>query len=153
MTFVLPSAQRPKDEREKIPVVLLRAMLALAVTTVAIVGAAVITDRTPSGQPKVTPISSERSVILQGHDAKAVTVRTADGAILADLPHGGFITVVQNGLTRARMIRGVSGNPPVSLQRYENGRLTLFDPETGWSVELGVFGSDNKAAFERLLTE
>ena len=31
MTFVLPSAQRPKDEREKIPVVLLRAMLALAV--------------------------------------------------------------------------------------------------------------------------
>ena len=33
MTFVLPSAQRPKDEREKIPVVLLRAMLALAVGT------------------------------------------------------------------------------------------------------------------------
>ena len=47
MTFVLQSAQRPKDEREKIPVVLLRAMLALAVATVAIVGAAVPSTVTP----------------------------------------------------------------------------------------------------------
>ena len=42
---------------------------------------------------------------------------------------------------------------PVRLIAYANGRLTVLDPETGWSVELGDFGSDNKAAFERLMTK
>jgi putative photosynthetic complex assembly protein len=40
---------------------------------------------------------------------------------------------------------------PVRLVSFANGRLSLEDPETGWSVELYGFGSDNEAAFQRLL--
>jgi len=39
----------------------------------------------------------------------------------------------------------------VRLVAYDNGRLTLHDDRTGWSVELHAFGDANKAAFERLL--
>ena len=42
---------------------------------------------------------------------------------------------------------------PVTLARHQNGRLSLSDPETGWSVELTNFGSDNEAAFAALLPQ
>jgi putative photosynthetic complex assembly protein len=45
----------------------------------------------------------------------------------------------------------VGQDAPVTLARHENGRLTLTDPATGWSVELTAFGSDNEAAFAALL--
>jgi len=31
---------------------------------------------------------------------------------------------------------------------YANGRPAAEDPLTGWDVELGIFGADNRAAFE-----
>ena len=138
---------------ELIPKVLLRAMFALAMASLAIVSFAVITDRDHVGVPKPAEVLSSRSLILQGGGAKAVTVRQLDGTVLADLDHGGFITVIQNGLERARLVHGVQADLPVDLVAYANGRLTLTDPETGWSTELGSFGSDNKAAFERLLKQ
>jgi putative photosynthetic complex assembly protein len=84
--------------------------------------------------------------------AQAVTVRDAQGNLLTDLPHGGFITVIQNAMARERTVAGVQGNPPVKIVRYQNGRLVAEDPATGWSAELYAFGDDNKAAFERLLS-
>ena len=77
----------------------------------------------------------------------------ANGAPLMDLPHGGFITVIQNGIERARLTAGVDKMLPVRIVEYANGRLTAIDDYTGWSVELGAFGSDNKAAFERLMSQ
>ena len=71
--------------------------------------------------------------------------------MLADLAHGGFITVIQNGLQTERRKHGIDPALPVRLVRYDNNRLTILDPATGWSVELHIFGADNKAAFERLL--
>ncbi len=82
-----------------------------------------------------------------------MTVRDENGTLLADLDHGGFVTVIQNGLARARTIKRVDQNSPVRLIAYANGRLTILDPETGWTAELGAFGTDNKAAFERLMTK
>ncbi len=70
-----------------------------------------------------------------------------------DLPHGGFVTVIQSGMARARTVARVEGNPPIRLVRYDNGRLVAEDPATGWSAELYAFGQDNKAAFERLLDD
>ena len=70
-----------------------------------------------------------------------------------DLPHGGFITVIQNGLERAREVAGVDQSRPVRIVEYANGRLTVQDDLTGWSAELGAFGSDNRAAFERLMSQ
>lgn len=145
-----PSANR---DRDMIPAGLLRAMLALALAALIIVTYAVVTDRPHEGVPAAgTPVAA-RSFILEGQDAQGVTVRDLDGTLLLDLPHGGFITVIQSGVARARVVARTEGNPPVRIVRYDNGRLVAEDPATGWSAELYAFGGDNKAAFERLLSD
>ena len=150
MTFATPS--RPTDpNREMIPARLLVAMLILALSSLALVSFAVVTGRETVGRPKPATILSERIIHLVGRDAQAVTVTDADDTLLFDLPHGGFITVIQNGLERERTVARVDQSLPVRLVHYANGRLTVIDPATGWSVELGNFGVDNRAAFQKLL--
>lgn len=139
------------QKSEMIPTALVRAMFALAAVSLAITTAAVVSGREPVGQPKTSEVVSTRAIILEGQDAQAVTVRNPDGTLLADLPHGGFITVIQNAMARERLTHRIEGNPPVNIVRYANGRLVAEDPATGWSAELYAFGGDNKAAFERLL--
>ncbi len=141
------------QKAEMIPTALLRGMLALALVTLAITTVAVVTDRPTVGQPKPSEVVASRAIILEGLDAQAVTVRNADGTLLADLPHGGFITVIQNAMARERLVHRIEGNPPLNIVRYANGRLVAEDPATGWSAELYAFGAENKAAFERLLDQ
>jgi putative photosynthetic complex assembly protein len=142
---------RGDRDREMIPTTLLRAMFALAMASLLIVGWASFTGREPVGQPKPAEVLASTPIVLEGGGSKAVRVLDAEGAVLADLDHGGFITVIQNGLQRERMKNGLAATLPVNLVRYANGRLAVEDPATGWSVELGNFGADNKAAFERLV--
>ena len=141
------------QKSEMIPNALLRAMFALAVVTLAITTAAVVSGRPTVGQPNPSEVVASRAIILEGLDAQAVTVRNPDGTLLADLPHGGFITVIQNAMARERLTHRIEGNPPLNIVRYANGRLVAEDPATGWSAELYAFGGDNKAAFERLLDQ
>ena len=144
---------RPSDDKDMIPKPLLWAMLALVLSSLVVVGFSVLTGRAPVGVPKPAAIVAERSIILQGGGAQAVTVLAADGSVLIDLPHGGFITVIQNGMERARHTAGVDKLLPLRIVEYANGRLTAVDDYTGWSAELGAFGSDNRAAFERLMSQ
>lgn len=136
---------------DMIPRPLLLAMLGLVMATLALATFSVLTGREKVGQPADAAIVQQRSITLQGGGAQAVTVLDANGALLMDLPHGGFITVIQNGLTRARHVARVDQTLPVRIVQYANGRLTVIDDATGWSAELGAFGSDNRAAFARLL--
>lgn len=146
-----PAIHHP--ETGMIPGRLLVSMALLAASALAIVGAATVSGRPLVGVPQAGTVQAERLLILEGQGAKAVTIRAADGTLLADLENGGFVTVVQNGLQRHRLVHGVAADLPVRLVRYDNGRLSLLDPETGWNVELYAFGADNKAAFERLLAQ
>lgn len=150
MTYHLQAKTDPN--REMIPVALLRGMLALVLASLAVVSFAVLTGREPTGKPAPAAVLSERSLILDGQSAQAVTVYDADGTLLADLPHGGFITVIQSGVETIRKRYRMDPLLPVTVRRYANGRLAVEDPLTGWSVELYAFGDDNKAAFERLLS-
>lgn len=144
---------RPSDSKDMIPKPLLWAMLALVLTSLTLVSFAVLSGRPHVGTPKPATIVAERDIILRGGGAQAVTVLATDATLLMDLPHGGFITVIQNGLERARQVAGVDQAKPVRIVEYANGRLTVLDDYTGWSAELGAFGSDNKAAFERLMSQ
>lgn len=150
MTYHLQAKTDPN--REMIPVALLRGMLALVLASLAVVSFAVLTGREPTGKPAPAAVLSERSLILDGQSAQAVTVYDADGTLLADLPHGGFITVIQSGVETIRKRYRMDPLLPVTVKRYANGRLAVEDPLTGWSVELYAFGDDNRAAFERLLS-
>jgi putative photosynthetic complex assembly protein len=136
---------------DMIPRPLLLAMLGLVLATLALTSFAALTGRDKVGQPIDAAIVGQRSVILQGNSAQAVTVLDANGQLLMDLPHGGFITVIQNGLMRARTVARVDQSLPVRIVEYANGRLTVIDDATGWSAELGAFGSDNRAAFVQLM--
>jgi putative photosynthetic complex assembly protein len=146
-----PSPTYKSREKEMVPRTLLWAMFALAMSSLAITTFAVLTDRPPEAQPQPAEVLRERWVVLEGHGAKAVTVRETDGSVLLDMAHGGFVTVIQNGLQTERKKHDVDPLNPVRIVEYQNGRLAVEDPDTGWSVELYAFGSDNKAAFERLL--
>jgi putative photosynthetic complex assembly protein len=128
-------------------------MLALALATLAVVSLAVATGRAPTGVPAQADVLREKWIVLEGLNAQAVIVRDADGQVLMDLPHGGFVTVIQSGLATERRKHGVDPLKPLRIVEYANGRLVAEDPETGWSAELYAFGADNKAAFERLLDQ
>lgn len=141
------------DNPEMIPKVLLRGMLGLVLATLAVVTFSVVTGRDHVGVPKPSTVVQQREIILQGHSAQAVTVLNTDGTVMLDLPHGGFVTVIQSGLATERRKHGVDPLLPVRLVRYENGRLTIEDDHTGWSAELYAFGADNTAAFERLMAQ
>ena len=136
---------------DMIPRPLLLAMLGLVLASLALTSFAALTGREKVGKPIDAAIVGQRSVILQGNSAQAVTVLDENGQLLMDLPHGGFITVIQNGLTRARTVARVDQSLPVRIVEYANGRLTVIDDATGWSAELGAFGSDNRAAFAQLM--
>jgi putative photosynthetic complex assembly protein len=153
MSYLRALADRPSPEREMIPRALLWAMLALALAALAIASFAVLTDRPHTGTPPSGTVVAKRDVILEGKSAQAVTVYDAEGNLLADLPHGGFITVIQNAIQRARTVARVEGNPPIRIVKYDNGRLVAEDPASGASIELYAFGGDNKAAVERLLDQ
>lgn len=153
MSYMKALADRPSPEREMIPRTLLWAMLALALSALAITSFAVLTDRQPVGQPAPGKVVAEREIILEGRSAQAVTIYDAEGTLIADMDHGGFITVIQNAIQRARTVARVTGNPPIRIVKYDNGRLVAEDPASGASIELYAFGSDNKAAVERLLDQ
>jgi putative photosynthetic complex assembly protein len=153
MSYLKALADRPSTEREMIPRTLLWGMLVLALSALAITSFSVLTGRPHVGTPPAGNVVAERELILEGRSAQAVTVYDKDGNLLADMDHGGFITVIQNAIARARTVARIEGNPPIRIVQYDNGRLVAEDPSTKASIELYAFGSDNKAAVERLMRQ
>ncbi len=143
-----PPAERKPD---MIPVPLVRGMFGLVLVSLALTTYAVATGRPHEGQPVDAAIVTERSIILKGGGAQSVTVLDAEGNLILDMPHGGFITVVQNALETQRKRNGIDPLLPVRVVEYANGRVSVQDPVNGWGVETQGFGSDNEAAFRRLL--
>lgn len=150
---MIQAPARPSDDKDMIPKPLLWAMLALVLSSLTVVTFSVVTNRPHVGVPQAADMVTERSIILKGGGAQAVTVLDVDGSVMMDLPHGGFITVIQNAMERARLTAGVDKMLPLRIVEYANGRLSAVDDYTGWSAELGAFGSDNRAAFERLMSQ
>ncbi|MEO0990543.1 MAG: photosynthetic complex assembly protein PuhC [Pseudomonadota bacterium] len=138
-----------RKEGELVPKVLLRLMLFLALSTLALVSFAVLTDRPHVGVPENGPIAEERSLILELHRRGAVTVRDEEGAVIHNYSErdAGFISVIARGLDRKRFVEGVAKDLPVTLVKFEDGRTALMDPATGWRVDLDAFAAGNKARF------
>ena len=139
------------DNNDMIPIGLVRAMFALPLAALLLVGFASLTDRPQVAVPQAATVVDSWSIRLVGNDAQSVTVLDADGTLIADMAHGGFVTVIQNGLMTMRRRHGIDPTLPIDIVRFENGRLAAIDPLTDYRVELTQFGADNQAAFERLL--
>ncbi|MCX7284904.1 MAG: photosynthetic complex assembly protein PuhC [Novosphingobium sp.] len=88
-------------------------------------------------------------------DGAVVVKDTDSGETLAVLhgenDGGGFVRGVMRGMARERKMNNIGQATPFELSLWRNGSLSLLDPATGRSVELGSFGPDNRAAFVRFL--
>ena len=63
----------------------------------------------------------------------------------------GFLRGTMRGLARERKRQGVGPQLPFQMIGRADGRLTLLDPGTGRSVDLGSFGPTNAAVFAQLM--
>lgn len=88
-------------------------------------------------------------------DGAVVVKDTDSGETLAVLmgenDGGGFVRGVMRGMARERKMKGMGQTTPFELALWTNGSLSLLDPATDRSVELGSFGPDNRAAFAKFL--
>lgn len=132
-----------RRDKELIPRRLVIAMFSLALASVLLVSFAVLTDRPKVGVPAEAPILSQRSLVIEGSTNDILVTDATTGETVLDLTNGGFISVVNDGLERARLVNRTDGNPPVTLTLYETGRLSLADPATGWRTEISSFGPGN----------
>lgn len=79
----------------------------------------------------------------------AATMQVA--LVLEPGSNSGFIRGVMRGMMRERQMLQVPRNGPVTITQWSDGALTLQDPSTGRTLELGSFGGTNRAAFAQLL--
>jgi len=77
-----------------------------------------------------------------------------DGQVVDVLAPGtnGFVRGVLRGLARERKRADVGMAPPFRLTRWDDGRLSLWDPSTDRRVELDAFGPTNAGVFAGFLT-
>lgn len=86
-------------------------------------------------------------------DGAVVITDAASGEIvkIIGFGEGGFARATLRRLARARAAADVGSEPPFLLTRWDNGALSLVDPETGASAEIQGFGSDHSRAFAEML--
>lgn len=149
-----PTMKHPRD-KELIPRIMMRMVLVLMLSVLAIVSYARLTDRPLIATPPEAETVNSREVLLSGDMSGTATIRELDGTVIADLTpdEGGFISGVWRVIQRERTKNRVPLDGPVTLIRKDNGRVSIADPSTGWSADLMGFGADNARAFARLLVQ
>jgi putative photosynthetic complex assembly protein len=87
----------------------------------------------------------------------------ADGAVLVtdaatgetvkvvEFGQGGFLRATMRRMAKARLAAGKGAEPPFTLTLWENGALSLSDPETGRQSEIHGFGKDHSQMFADML--
>ncbi|MFK7939228.1 MAG: photosynthetic complex assembly protein PuhC [Roseovarius sp.] len=155
MTQIEAQAHTPHQphDKELIPRMLTRAMLALVLTILALVTIARLTGQPLVAQPPAGQVIVERQFVLSGDLSGAAQVHTPQGVLIADLSpeEGGFISGVHRVIIRERTKHRVAIEGPITLTRRDTGRIDIYDPATGWSADLMGFGADNARAFAKLL--
>ena len=104
---------------------------------------------------EIAPVET-RSLAFADSEAGEVIVTDADdGATIARIGRetegGGFVRGVMRGLARERMLHDIGASPPFELTLWADGSLSLEDTATGRMIELGSFGSTNRATFAAFL--
>ncbi len=106
--------------------------------------------------PIPSPAAPVRTIDLGFTDQAngGVLVRNAGtGATVTVIPpnSGGFLRGVLRGLTRERMMHGLSRAPAFRLSQFVGGHLEIEDLADGRRIDLDAFGPTNRDAFMVLL--
>lgn len=140
-------------QKDLVPQVMVRAMFGLVMLCLILVTAHVWTGQPVTSAPPESAVKIEKVLFLEGSMSGAARVLDGNGTLIADLgpEEGGFLAGVWRVLQRERTKARVALDGPIHVTAYENGRMAVTDPSTGWSADLMGFGQDNAAAFARLL--
>ncbi|RAP43089.1 hypothetical protein BYZ73_02635 [Rhodovulum viride] len=144
----------PYNHGEKIPPILIKGMFGVALFALILVTYARLTDRPLDALPDAgAPVAVERQIVIDAKiDGSAKIYDTEGNQVFEFAPNeGGFVAGVWRALELKRKQAGVALDAPVRLVRFKDGRISLYDDQTGWRAELVGFGADNTAAFARLL--
>lgn len=146
---------RVSDHEQMIPRVLLRAMAGLAIIVTAMVAFAVLTDRPHEAQVHTAPVIKSMLINIKDTGDGTIIVTDMNGDILNSSARdkAGFIAVVHSALAYERKTHGITGDDPVTLIRFADGRIGLRDESTGWKIHLTGFGQDNTRAWATILAD
>ncbi len=141
----------------KAPIIMMGAVMVISVALAASVSFGIF-DRVavPSEVRAEAGTQASASRQLNFFDAEAGAVSIVDATTGEEIARyepgtGGFIRSTVRSLAQARQVRGIGAQPPFDLTQWDDGSLSLTDTTTGKSVELGSFGSTNRAVFAALL--
>lgn len=140
-------------EKDLVPRAMVRTMFGLVMLCLIMVTAHVWTGQPITATPPESPVKVEKTLFLQGDMSGSARVLDANGSLIANLSpeEGGFLSGIWRVLQRERAKARVALDGPITVTAFENGRMAITDPSTGWSADLMGFGQDNAAAFARLL--
>tara|TARA_R110002110_G_scaffold43398_2_gene134804 strand:- start:192 stop:668 length:477 start_codon:yes stop_codon:yes gene_type:complete len=88
-------------------------------------------------------------------DGAVVVTDAATGEIVMEIGfgQGGFVRATLRRMAKLRAEKQIGSEPPFRLTRWENGALTLSDPQTGKEAEIQGFGPDHTATFASMLQD
>jgi putative photosynthetic complex assembly protein len=144
------------DKDRLIPKPLLIGLSALILASLTFTAYARISGQPLSSVPPDAPLAREVAVLLDSQFAAGqVVVRNADGSFLQELGQdgGGFVSTIHRVILRERGLHKAPAEGPIHIREYENGRLAVFDPSTGYEADLMAFGESNIAVFASLITQ
>lgn len=138
-------AMRRRD-KEMIPPVLLWGMFAVALSSLALTSAHVLSGRENEGQKTWAPIVAEAPVAFV-REGRSVHVIGEGLDRMLDGREAGFIDAYADALRRKRQRGGVDEATPVRVIRFEDGRIVVVDDATGWRIDPKAFGPDSERVF------
>lgn len=148
----LETQMRHRD-REMVPRVLVVAMFSLMVLTTAIAAFAVYTDQPKVGQVPDSAVVQSAQIILHPEAGGIYSVVAPDGTALglSSDARDGFVGVIGRLVERTRGGAAADMTRPITVNRHDNGAVSLHDPVTGRTFHLAGYGADNVAAFAQYL--
>ncbi|MEH6789317.1 photosynthetic complex assembly protein PuhC [Parasphingorhabdus sp.] len=150
------------DHNPTVPPGALIAAAALLLFTMALTGAVRLGLIPQSGDPdgsraaqQIAPAQVRELRFADRADGAVVVTDAATGAKVMEIGfgEGGFVRATLRRMAKVRADKQIGSEPPFKLIRWENGALTLTDPQTGKDAEIQGFGPDHTATFASMLQD
>jgi putative photosynthetic complex assembly protein len=144
-----------QDRNDRIPRPILIGAGALLAVTIVSTAIGSLTGLGTTMTPTAAAVESRNLHFADRSDGGVDVTDVDSGVVVYVVPPGtnGFLRGVIRGMSRVRKLESVGAEPAYKLTHWADGRLSLFDPETGREVNLEPFGPDNYRVFARLLND